>query len=147
MKAHLLTDIHNEYRDASYRVVDLDFDILIPAGDIDSDLAGITWAAEESQRLGVPAIYVPGNHEFYDTTVVVSHHGPSQLCVHSKWTASIVSNAYCSHLDNLVIQADYWFYGHTHAALDTRVEQTRLLTNSAGYPGQETGFSPSLVLI
>ena len=123
MKAHLLTDIHNEHRDALYRAKDLDFDILILAGDIDSGLGGITWAAEESQRLGVPAIYVAGNHEFYGTR-----------------------NAYCSHLDHLVAQADYWFYGHTHAALDTRVEQTRLVTNPAGYPGQETGFNASLII-
>jgi predicted phosphodiesterase len=247
MKAHLLTDVHNEHRSAPYRVEDLDFDILILAGDIDSGLGGITWAAEESQRLGVPAIYVAGNHEFYgtellshdiamrihstklgvhylnnealvidgvrflgttlwtdyqltgehsyfveyqirramsdhrlirygeslfspghaqmlhsnaiewleehlqkqgdyETTVAVSHHGPSQRCVHPKWTGSIVSNAYCSHLDHLVAQADFWFYGHTHAALDTLVEQTRLVTNPAGYPGQETGFKSDLVI-
>lgn len=123
MKAHLLTDIHNEHRDALYRVKDLDFDILILAGDIDSGLGGITWAAEEPQRLGVPAIYVAVNHEFYGTR-----------------------NAYCSHLDHLVAQADYWLYGHTHAALNTRVEQTRLVTNPAGYPGQKTGFNPDLVI-
>jgi len=247
MRIHLLTDIHNEHRQEPYRVRDLDIDVLILAGDIDSGLEGIVWAAEESQRLGVPVIYVAGNHEFYgfemlshdvsmrnlsqklgvhylnndslvldgvrflgttlwtdyeltgadeylvmyqirralsdhrliryaerlfspnhaqalhyeavdwlersfqerdsnEATVVISHHGPSELCVHPNWRGSMVSNAYCSHLDNLVMQADCWMYGHTHSAVDTIVGETRLVTNPAGYPGEETGFDPNKLI-
>ncbi|EUC69837.1 metallophosphoesterase [Alcanivorax sp. 97CO-5] len=247
MKAHLLTDIHNEHRTAPYRVADINFDVLVLAGDIDSGLDGITWAAGESQRLGVPVIYVAGNHEYYGTellshemamrelaasvgvhylnndavvingvrfmgttlwtdyqltgddpffvhyqikramsdhrlirygdrlfsteqafelhqqsiswlekslqsntsyqaNVVVSHHGPSELCVHPAWKKHIVTNAYCSNLEHLVEQSNCWFYGHTHAALDTKVGKARLVSNPAGYPDQETGFEPKLVI-
>jgi hypothetical protein len=40
-------------------------DVVVLAGDIDVGTAGIVWAGAESQRLGLPVVYVAGNHEFY----------------------------------------------------------------------------------
>jgi len=40
-------------------------DVVVLAGDIDVGVRGVEWAAIESQLLGKPIIYVPGNHEYY----------------------------------------------------------------------------------
>jgi len=70
MKVLTLSDLHNEiYRTKKLPVPDIEMDpeveLLIFAGDIDTGVNGIRWAIEQSNRLGVPAVYVPGNHEFY----------------------------------------------------------------------------------
>ena len=40
-------------------------DVVVLAGDIDRGTKGLVWAGRESDRLGLPVLYVPGNHEFY----------------------------------------------------------------------------------
>ncbi|MDH3230361.1 MAG: metallophosphoesterase [Alphaproteobacteria bacterium] len=40
-------------------------DLMILAGDIDLGTAGVVWADEAARFLGIPAVYVMGNHEAY----------------------------------------------------------------------------------
>lgn len=66
----LISDIHNELlRKADSLVPDIQIaqsaDILVLAGDIDNGEFGAVYAVQQSERLGIPVIYVPGNHEFY----------------------------------------------------------------------------------
>ncbi len=67
MKLLLLSDLHNEF----FRpkpvppIAESDADVILLAGDIDTGLQGLAWAASEAERLGRPVIYVSGNHEYY----------------------------------------------------------------------------------
>jgi predicted phosphodiesterase len=61
MKLHILSDLHTEFAD--FDPPETDADLVILAGDIGVGPAGLHWAARRFP--GRPAIYVPGNHEFY----------------------------------------------------------------------------------
>jgi predicted phosphodiesterase len=67
MKLLLLSDLHNEF----FRpkpvppIASTDADVIVLAGDIDTGLQGLEWAASEAVRLDKPVIYVSGNHEYY----------------------------------------------------------------------------------
>ncbi len=71
-KIALISDLHNElHREAGRPVPDLqlktDVDVLVLAGNIDVQEHGAHYAVEQSQKFGVPVVYVLGNHEFYGT--------------------------------------------------------------------------------
>lgn len=61
MKIQLFSDLHIEFEE-----LDVDCsqaDVVIFAGDIDVGTKGVAWI--KRQNITCPAIYVPGNHEFY----------------------------------------------------------------------------------
>lgn len=41
---------------------------------------------------------------------------------------------------------DLWIFGHTHEAVDEVVNGVRFVSNPRGYPTEETGFRPDLVV-
>lgn len=61
MKLHILNDLHIEFED--FDPPETDADIIILAGDIGVGAGGLEWAADHFRDK--PAVYVPGNHEFY----------------------------------------------------------------------------------
>jgi predicted phosphodiesterase len=63
MKLRVLSDLHLE--GCAFNPPEAECDAVILAGDIGTGTLGITWAANNFEGLGVPVIYVPGNHEFY----------------------------------------------------------------------------------
>ena len=67
MKLLILSDLHLEF--ALFELPEgLDFDVAVLAGDIHSPGAkGVRQAAEGTRFGGKPVVYVPGNHEFFDT--------------------------------------------------------------------------------
>ncbi|EIU1413933.1 metallophosphoesterase [Pseudomonas aeruginosa] len=86
---------------------------------------------------------------FDGPTVVVTHHAPL--------LASVVSNpvldpklhaCYANEWTDLFdAQPALWIHGHSHAAVDYMFENTRVVCNPRGYPGQSTGFQDDLVVI
>jgi len=66
-------------------------------------------------------------------TVVVSHHGPHPLSVHSRYGGEPLNAAFVSDLTELLGKADLWIHGHVHDSFDYRVEHCRVVTNPAGY--------------
>jgi len=69
-KIALISDLHNElYREEGRPVPDIqlktEVDVLVLAGNIDIQEHGARYAIEQGQKLGVPVVYVLGNHEFY----------------------------------------------------------------------------------
>ena len=59
-RLHVISDVHREF--GAYELPpDLDFDILVAAGDIGEAEASVKWLAQ----CGKPVVYVMGNHEFY----------------------------------------------------------------------------------
>lgn len=63
MKIRILSDLHIEHN-LPQEVPDCDADLVVLAGDIANGRAGIDWAAH---TFDVPVIYVPGNHEYYES--------------------------------------------------------------------------------
>lgn len=80
--------------------------------------------------------------------MVVTHHAPSPRSIHPTHRADALSAAYASGLDSLVAGsgAALWVHGHTHYNVDYVLGATRVRTNQRGYPGEDTGFEPALVL-
>ncbi|HEY1608944.1 MAG TPA: metallophosphoesterase [Paraburkholderia sp.] len=64
MKIRVLSDLHLE-NDEPALIPHADADLVVLAGDIHNHALGLRWAAETFDP-GVPVVYVPGNHEYYD---------------------------------------------------------------------------------
>lgn len=64
MKIRVLSDLHLE-NDEPDLIPHADADLVVLAGDIHNHALGLRWAAETFDP-GVPVVYVPGNHEYYD---------------------------------------------------------------------------------
>jgi 3',5'-cyclic AMP phosphodiesterase CpdA len=65
VKIRVLSDLHLEY-DEPELIPHADADLVVLAGDIHNHALGPRWAAE-TFAAQVPVIYVPGNHEYYDS--------------------------------------------------------------------------------
>ncbi|TXN25054.1 metallophosphoesterase [Methylobacterium sp. WL9] len=80
--------------------------------------------------------------------VVVTHHAPSPRSIAAAYAGSALNAAFASDLDAFVQAArpDLWVHGHTHAAFDYRLGDTRVVCNPRGYDGERTGFAPGLVV-
>jgi len=79
---------------------------------------------------------------FDGPTVVCTHHAPHRRSVAAQFEGDLMSAAFVSHMPELVEGAhapDLWIHGHTHAAMDYRVGQCRVVCNPLGYPHEETG--------
>ena len=68
-RLHLLSDLHLEFseRHPPWSPPETDADIVILAGDIDNGTRAIDWAEQTFPRRTV--LYVPGNHEYYETEI------------------------------------------------------------------------------
>lgn len=69
MRLQILSDLHNEFLAVDGEPVPdvpaTGADLLILAGDVDHGVEAVHWAARQAERLGVPVLLVPGNHEYY----------------------------------------------------------------------------------
>lgn len=69
--------------------------------------------------------------------VVVTHHGPSFKSVAPRFQHDLLSSAFSSDVEELVMEADLWVHGHTHDSFDYQlgVEPAgRVVCNPRGYP-------------
>jgi predicted phosphodiesterase len=83
---------------------------------------------------------------FPGRTVVVTHHPPHPGSIAPKFATHPLNPAFVSNLEDLMGRAPLWIHGHTHTVLDYRVRGTRVVCNARGYPGEQTGFVPDLVV-
>jgi len=78
--------------------------------------------------------------EFHDKNIIVmSHHAPSFGSSHPRYLGDPLSYAFCSHLENFILQRPrikYWFHGHVHYRTSYTIGEstTMILTNPRGYP-------------
>ena len=76
--------------------------------------------------------------EHTDKVVIVGHHAPLKLSVHSKYQHELVLNgAFHSDLSELILdnpQIKLWTHGHTHDPFDYMLGTTRIVCNPRGYP-------------
>lgn len=82
---------------------------------------------------------------FDGNTVVVTHHAPVLDHVGDDHPGHLIA-AYANDWSELLGKADLWVYGHTHVATNFFKEGCRVVSNPRGYPGQNTGFDPDLLI-
>lgn len=93
---------------------------------------------------------------FDGPTVVVTHHAPSARSVEARYRDDPLSPCFASNLDGFVdsSRANLWIHGHTHAAFDYKLNNTRVICNPVGYrdhfngrpPEHVQGFIPDLLI-
>jgi predicted phosphodiesterase len=77
-----------------------------------------------------------------DADIIVSHHLPSYQSIHPKWkTANNRCNGsfaseYAWQIQHLRFPPKLWIHGHTHDPCDYMIDQTRVICNPRGYPGE-----------
>ncbi|SBP87149.1 metallophosphoesterase [Thiomonas delicata] len=76
-------------------------------------------------------------------TVVVTHHGPSLLSVHPRYSANPINAAFVSDLGELVRGVPLWLHGHVHDSFDYGLNGCRVVANPRGYP-RNRGEVPSM---
>jgi predicted phosphodiesterase len=79
---------------------------------------------------------------------VVTHHGPSMQSVPHRYKDDVISCAYSSNLEDVIMehQPAYWVHGHTHDSMDYQIGDTRVLCNPKGYRGTNSQFNPELII-
>ena len=70
--------------------------------------------------------------------VVVTHHAPSTKSVPEHFRDDILSAAYASDLEPLILdkKPNLWIHGHIHQHSDYQIGDTRILCNPRGYPDE-----------
>lgn len=82
---------------------------------------------------------------FNGKTVVVTHHAPIAEVMGDKHEGHL-SAAYSNRWHELLDKADLWIFGHTHRAIDITLGRCRVVSNPRGYPYEDTGFDPNLMI-
>lgn len=124
-----------------------------------NDHRRIAWAKEPWQRF-LPS-HATRLHEasrayitqqvavpFDGATVVMTHHAPSARSIHPRYAGQILNRAFYSDMDELVgaSEAALWVHGHVHSNFDYEIGGTRVICNPHGYPGENPGWVPDLVV-
>jgi len=73
-----------------------------------------------------------------ENNVVVTHHGPSMRSEPDYYREDIITSAYVSDLEDLIMryQPNAWIHGHLHNSSDYVIGSTRILCNPKGYPSE-----------
>ena len=82
-------------------------------------------------------------------TVVITHHAPTLRSLEGNPHAgTFLDAAFANDWEDLMgaDRVALWVHGHTHTSVDFEVAGTRIVSNQRGYPGEESGFQPSLVI-
>ncbi|MDQ3200632.1 MAG: metallophosphoesterase family protein [Pseudomonadota bacterium] len=82
---------------------------------------------------------------FDGKTVVVTHHAPVPEVVGDKHEGHLIA-AYTNSWHALLEKADLWVFGHTHRAIDVKLGRCRVVSNPRGYPNEDIGFDPNLMI-
>jgi hypothetical protein len=85
---------------------------------------------------------------FDGRTVVVTHHAPSMVSLQGNgYASSHLDGAYANRWEHLMgSQIALWIHGHSHHAVDYEIAGTRIVSNPKGYPGEDCGFCPGLIV-
>jgi Icc-related predicted phosphoesterase len=79
--------------------------------------------------------------------IVVTHHTPSYQSVVDRFKGDDLNGAFHSELRGVFCeQILYWIHGHIHDPVNYMIEDTNVLANPRGYPGENLAYNPNLVI-
>lgn len=70
--------------------------------------------------------------------IVITHHLPAKECVHPFYHGSQLNRFFLHDIGSTILkhQPKLWAYGHTHIKRKTKINDTTLICNATGYPGE-----------
>ena len=90
------------------------------------------------------------NENVQKNDIVVTHHLPSQQCVHPRWEGSKSNCYFVGDAEDIILRKEpsHWFFGHTHDQRNLQIWKTHLLCNPRGYPGEhnECQFDTDIII-
>lgn len=90
------------------------------------------------------------SEEHDGTTVVVTHHAPSEESCYPEFARDASNVYYASSLENFVLEhsPELWVHGHIHQSKDYMIGDTRVAANPRGYDDGfvNANFDPNLLL-
>jgi predicted phosphodiesterase len=128
LKIRVLSDLHLE-NDEPDTIPHADADLVVLAGDIHNHALGLRWAAETFDP-GVPVVYVPGNHEYYDgefgALETAMHDAAAQTDhVHFLNNATLTDPAGRFRVLGTTLWTDFALFGTDDAARDAAIAASR----------------------
>jgi Icc-related predicted phosphoesterase len=94
-----------------------------------------------------------GTESFDGPVVILGHHAPSYQSINPKFqNQGDMNYAFYSNLESIIMDNDnirLWVHGHVHDTLDYNINQTRVVCNPHGYPGEvknSPDFNPNFVV-
>ena len=99
-------------------------------------------AISKQQKADIKAILEDQKHSHLKK-IVITHHLPSRQLVSERFIGrngtDAANGGFVSACDD-ILASDFapavWFFGHTHDTIDTKLWDTRLICNPAGYRGE-----------
>jgi predicted phosphohydrolase len=72
--------------------------------------------------------------------VVVTHHAPDMACAEGNECAGNGGDVYYynRNMQDMIVDAGFWIFGHTHHRFDKYLGDTRVVSNPYGYYGHRT---------
>ncbi len=93
---------------------------------------------------------------FDGKTVVVTHHGPTELSIDVDFKAERSNAFFVSRLENLIFEFEpvLWVHGHVHRSVNYKIGDTKVIANPRGYPlnwgpaarMENLNFDPNLLI-
>jgi predicted phosphodiesterase len=81
---------------------------------------------------------------FDGLTVVVTHHAPTPRAIPKELEGHELNPALASNLEDLVVQADVWIFGHTHHCADFTIGRCRVISHQRGQGENSRDFKPRI---
>jgi Icc-related predicted phosphoesterase len=81
--------------------------------------------------------------------IVVTHHAPSPKSLPEEHKDDILSSAYASNLEPMILQyqPQFWIHGHIHVPIEYEVGCTKIICNPHGYMNEPyNGFEKNLII-
>lgn len=81
--------------------------------------------------------------------IVVTHHAPSPKSIPEQFKDDILSSAYASNLEPIILQhqPQYWIHGHIHTPVKYEIGSTQIVCNPHGYIDEPyNGFDQKLII-
>ncbi len=77
-------------------------------------------------------------------TVVITHHAPSRMSIHPRFSGSLINACFVSAAERLLdgSRVRLWIHGHTHDSFDYALNGTRVVCNPRGYAKDGVNENP-----
>lgn len=74
--------------------------------------------------------------------LLITHHLPHESCIAEQFKNSRLNFCFCANLEEeLINKFDIVIFGHTHIKTKVKLNNTIMLCNPVGYPGEKSGYT------